>query len=231
MWLSSDCKQMNHASEQLDYGDGDQRYFEDEFESAHDAESSELTEPPEIIQRNKILYHGSPNPGIALLEAAYDTTVGAGVYLTGAVTAAKYAEHRGNQLDADLPPGKPTLYEVEIPYARLVNFYNSDTAREKMHSFSAVLQQALEDLPGNSPWYEEAGLLHALANIELAGHPGMIREAAVGNGVLFSNFLQESGYDGLRTLEGGEGEIGDHETYVIFDPRRVYVRSGHLLRP
>jgi hypothetical protein len=34
------------------------------------------------------------------------------------------------------------------------------------------------------------------------------------------------GYDGLKALEGGEGDdIGAHENYLIFDPQKVQITS------
>lgn len=39
---------------------------------------------------------------------------------------------------------------------------------------------------------------------------------------LSSEYLESLGYDGLKTIEGGEPpHVGPHDTYLIFDPTKV----------
>ena len=41
----------------------------------------------------------------------------------------------------------------------------------------------------------------------------------------FTDYLMGLGYDGFKTGEGGEGDIGSHDTYLIFGPSNVKVMS------
>ncbi len=47
---------------------------------------------------------------------------------------------------------------------------------------------------------------------------------------VFTDFVKQSGYDGLVTIEGGEGIkqeeatfTGEHDTYVVFDPTKAEI--------
>ncbi len=40
-------------------------------------------------------------------------------------------------------------------------------------------------------------------------------------GDVVTECLSQRGYDGLVTFEGGEGDIGDHDTWVMFDPDKL----------
>ena len=42
------------------------------------------------------------------------------------------------------------------------------------------------------------------------------------NSQLTTQIVQKEGFDGLIAIEGGEGdEIGEHDSYVIFNPDNV----------
>jgi hypothetical protein len=54
-----------------------------------------------------------------------------------------------------------------------------------------------------------------------------LKDLLFGVGDWARSMLQDMGYDGLMAIEGGEGgnglDIGKHDSYVIFDPKKVKV--------
>ena len=58
---------------------------------------------------------------------------------------------------------------------------------------------------------------------------GNLKEIAQSNGKLFSDYIKSFGYEGLITLEGGEGGNGNHDTYLIFDPEKAKINQEHKI--
>lgn len=181
--------------------------------------SEVLSEPTEIILDDKVLYHGSATPDIGLFNPAEEVTVGRGVYFVdNPQDAAGYARIRSQR---DKRP--PVVYEAEISEARLVNLDNPVKLQEVMQGFASSLRQV--DL-SNLPWYGQGAVQRALDTIASGVRTGELKRVTQTVSGYFTDFLKSQGYDGLKTAEGGEGqEVGNHETYLIFDPDKVKVKA------
>jgi len=180
-------------------------------------------EPPELLLERKILYHGSATPGINEFDHAQETTVGSGVYFVDNPADAKgYAERRAKS-NGNLTP---VVYEVEIDKARLANLSSPQKLQDVMAGFAQVLEQRKSSLPPESPWFVTSSIDKSLEAIHKGINIGGVKEAVASQGSLFTQYLESIGYDGLKTPEGGEGEdVGNHDTYLIFDPSKIRVLS------
>lgn len=172
-----------------------------------------------IINRKK-LYHGSGSSGIMMLNPAEETTVGEGVYLTSEEKdAAGYAIRRSSRVPGSLP----VVYQTEIKDLRLVNLTEDENVRRILIGYRPSVIHALEE--ADLPWNKEGALrkvLHAIDSGIIRS--GNLKEVTWYSGSSFTKYLQSLGYDGLVALEGGEGEdVGNHDSYVIFDPTKVKV--------
>jgi len=207
------------------------------FESGLPGEE-EIDDGLGLLVRKKFLYHGSGISGIRLFNAAEEDTVGSGVYLTSeAKDATGYARRRSKQerypQRADGKPviadSVPILYETSIENLKVLDLRKSQNVKKILDGFKEVLHQKLINLDVNdskSYWLQR--LLHrAIDTIDAwKVGSGNLKEVAFNTGKWFSEYCVSLGYDGLVTLEGGEGEeVGNHDTYVIFDPKKVRVEK------
>lgn len=175
-----------------------------------------------IFLRRKTLYHGSFKPDIDRLDKAENTTVGTGVYFTPEPKdAIGYARRRSGSRE-----GVPTIYEVVVENVKLVDLRDDNNVRAVLRDFKDVLVNKLGE--PNLRWNYEEMLRRAVSAIDSnkAG-VGNLREVAFSTGDLFSDYLATQGYHGLVTFEGGEGDVGNHETYLIFDPDKVKTSQRH----
>jgi hypothetical protein len=174
-------------------------------------------EQPEILLDHTVLYHGSATTGIHTLEIAENDTLGSGIYFVDNPTdAAGYATKRAKS------SGEPIVYVAEIDHARLVNLDNSDILDEIMLGFGAILFEKINQ--GSLPWYAQAAAIKSLEVINQGVKPGRVRFATFNHTSLFTAYLEGLGYDGLKSWEGGEGQdVGPHESYVIFSPKKVRI--------
>jgi hypothetical protein len=178
------------------------------------------------------LYHGSATAGIESLHPAEDDTVGSGVYLTSEPRhAIGYALARVSH------SATAVLYETRISNLVLLDLRNDDAVREVMHEFAAILWKELSK--ANLHWAWERAILNSLEQIGSGKfNHGNIKTITQCCGKLFSSFIQSLGFDGLIATEGGEPwyqngkghEIGNHDSYVIFDPNKVTVLSGRMMK-
>ncbi|MBF6137809.1 hypothetical protein IU501_33095 [Nocardia otitidiscaviarum] len=184
------------------------------------------TSRAEVVLDRATLYHGSATPGITAFERAEDDTVGAGVYLAHEATAGEYARHRAG--DA----GTPVLYEVEIAHARLVDLTDQATVADVLTGFRAVLHTEHDRVArtGGS-WHWEGALRQMIGEIDSGRgvHVGAVKLVTQRSGELFSGYLQDQGFDGVVALEGGEGRMAAHRTYLLFDPARLCIRAEQRL--
>lgn len=185
-------------------------------------------EPPELLIEHKILYHGSVASGIGEFNHAEETTVGNGVYFVdNQADAGGYARRRARR-DEHL---SPVVYETEIEKAKLVNLSNPQKLQEVMAGFIQVLQHKKETLSPDSAWVVIGAIDKSIGAINQGVKVGQVKEVVSSHGNLFSEYLKSLGYDGLKTREGGEGEdIGDHDTYLIFDPDKIKVIAEQTLQ-
>lgn len=179
-----------------------------------------------VMNAGARLFHGSATAGIAQLARAEETTVGAGVYLADEPTACGYARHRAES-------GTPVVYEVEVDRLRLVDLTDPGTVEQVMTEFRSVLLGELVDASrAGAKYYVTASLLRTIEDIDKGRvRPGTVKLAAQRCDQLFSDHLRGRGFDGVLALEGGEGEIGNHLTYLVFDPAKVRIREERTLTP
>ncbi|WP_280405289.1 hypothetical protein [Nocardia brasiliensis] len=180
----------------------------------------------EVVLDRATLFHGSATPGITEFERAEEDTVGAGVYLAHEETAREYARHRSG--DA----GTPVLYEVEIAHARLVDLTDQATVATVLTGFRAVLQTEHDRVARiNGSWHWEGALRQMIAEIDSGRgvHVGAVKLVTQRSGELFSGYLQGQGFDGVAALEGGEGRMSAHRTYLLFDPTLLHIRAEQRL--
>ena len=151
---------------------------------------------------------------------AEEDTVGSGIYFTSeAKDAIGYAKRRSRGRN----DASPTLYEVQVENLRLANLKKDENVKNILHGFKEVLKQKLSD--PNVKWHYEGALQKSIAIISQGKvGSGNLREVTFNHTALFTQYLQSLGYDGLIAFEGGEGtEVGNHDTYVIFDPKKVKI--------
>ena len=170
----------------------------------------------DVFIRRKVLFHGSATPGIDKFITAENVTVGSGVYLTSDEgDAIGYANERADR------QSEPIVYKVEIENLRLANLTTDENVKKIIDGYKLVLQQKEKN---SDNWLSEVifrRALEAISNGQVRS--GTVANATHGNAQLFTEYLSSLGYDGLIALEGGEGKVGDHDSYVVFNPEKVKI--------
>jgi len=169
-----------------------------------------------LLVRRKRLYHGSGTKGISRLNSAEETTVGDGIYFTSeSDKALGYAERRSRTKK----DGEPVVYWTEIENMKFLDLRNPSNVFKILDDFKSVLIETKKQK--NWPWNYEAVLenaIKAISNHEVKN----LKQITFSLGDVFTGFVKSLGYDGLITIEGGEGEdVGEHDTYLVFDPGKV----------
>jgi hypothetical protein len=178
-----------------------------------------------ILLKRKTLYHGSPIGGIDTFERAENDTIGAGVYFTSqAKDAIGYARFR---LPQHSESKVPKLYESHVENLKLLDLRNGENILKIMPGFAEFLAQKLEEYRlqktlSASTWVE---ILTPIIQKIKAGELKSLKEATFQTGHLFSDYVSFLGYAGIAALEGGEGNIGNHDTYLVFDPKHIAIRK------
>lgn len=96
--------------------------------------------------------------------------------------------------------------------------------------YKALGQFFSEKCCQETDWLSQGRLIRAIETIDRDLADGSTLGRAVQNvGGEFSLYLSGLGYDGLITHEGGEGDIGNHESWVVFDPQKVDIVSEQSL--
>lgn len=181
------------------------------------------------IEVNLKLYYGANTPYIKNFRAAEEDTVGRGLYLSDIKTARGYARRRGKSR------GIPVVYEFRLHNLWLADLSNSHKVKVCFTHYESILREYIQKYEQDPRRYYFPLKVHRNAiNLirESKLHGGNIKLVAFGTGTdRFSQFLQEHGYDGLVTREGGEGDVGNHLSYVIFDPSKIQLlREIHIRR-
>lgn len=176
-----------------------------------------------LLVRHKTLFHGSSTSGIEKLNPAEETTVGEGVYFT---SKREDAEGYANRRSRSRQEAMPTIYRANIENLKFFDARNDDNVARILKGFLEVLQNELQK--EGLPWSKESVLDNAIEKIRSnAVTAGNLREVGSAHGRLFTDYIQSLGYDGIIALEGGEGQdIGNHDTYLIFDPEKVGTLSA-----
>jgi len=186
----------------------------------------EVDDSLSVLIKKKTLYHGSGVSGIEELSEAEEDTVGRGIYFTSEhEDAIGYARRRSRtRKDAE-----PVVYETSIENMRLLDLRKDENVRRVLDGFKEILQDKLKK--SELSWNQEEILKRAIKAIE-AGKvkAGNLKEVTFSLGRTFSDHVKSLGYEGLVTLEGGEGEdIGDHDTYLIFDSEKIKINQEHKI--
>lgn len=95
-----------------------------------------------------------------------------------------------------------------------------------------------ESRGGNPIIYEAAVQLYRkpFTDAFIAIRSGKIKSGNISEAVgpalgkYFSEFVESLGYDGLIAIEGGEGDVGNHDSYVVFNPEKVRIGQRHNLK-
>ena len=180
----------------------------------------------DFLINKKILYHGSSTQGITSFTPAEEDTVGSGIYFTSeAKDAIGYARRRSRSRQNSVP----ILYETQIENLRLANLRNDESVKQLLEGFKEILKKELSN--PDIKWHYQEALRRSIDAINQGKIGcGNLREATFAHTDKFTRYLESLGYDGLVTFEGGEGEdIGVHDTYLIFDPKKVKITKEHKI--
>lgn len=200
--------------------------------------------PPKLVQKfeietptedglgflitRKVLYHGSGTSGIEKFNAAEDDTVGSGLYFTSKPEdALGYAQGRAEQRKTE----SPVLYESEVENIKVIDLRKDENVKAVLPGFKEILESKLQD--PEIGWARQGTLQEAIAKINTgAVGGGNLREIAWSHGTDWTDYIKSLGYDGLITNEGGEGGyVGNHDSYVIFDPEKAKIIKEEKVAP
>ncbi len=181
------------------------------------------------------LFHGSRVHGIQEFNDADETTIGDGVYLTSNKEAA-YGYSIVRSVTKD---DQPSIYEVEISNLNILNLTTKSGVdafakrfREKLFDYLRSVKIDHEKImdKDRNEMHKNLGKLRVMdliEEIDKQSYARGLKNITFGVGHFVREMLGEMGYDGLLALEGGEGGngvlVGDHDSYVIFDPTKVTI--------
>lgn len=201
-----------------------------------------------IIIRRKTLFHGSNTKGIKRFQGSENITVGYGIYLTSkldsAIGYARQRKGRANPISEEIPKDC-VVYETGIKDLKLVDLRDKAFSRVVFRQFREFLYALIDGerenqlIPLIKKLYPEAddksintfmrnGILREYEEIKQkdnnAGLDNLYRKDWLQK--LFSEFLNEKGYDGLIIEEGGEPPHAmPHDSYVIFNPDKIKIKK------
>lgn len=176
-----------------------------------------------VFVKTKTLYHGSATEGIKKFNHAEDTTVGLGVYFTSeAKDAIGYAKGRSRGEKNN----SPIIYEAIIQNMSLLDLRKSENVKKIMAGFKQKIIEKLKD--PTLKWYHVETAHRGIEAIDKGIAVGDIKNAVSGTQDIFTSYIRELGYDGLVTLEGGEGGyVGNHDSYLVFNPEKIKITKEH----
>lgn len=189
--------------------------------------------------KSKTLYHGSATPGIKQLGIAGEDTIGKGVYLTSEpIKGLGYGRRSASETKEPENKNKPTIYETTIRDIKLADLRKQENVDRLLPGFKEFLKQQINKLDTKTTsgyWQREAIIKNSLPAFDLKIGPGSLKLLTYNCTGFFTDYVRNLGYDGLIAFEGGEGyevdgewqNIGDHDSYVIFDPDKVKVIGEH----
>jgi hypothetical protein len=195
-----------------------------------------------VLVKKKTFYHGSGASGIKKFDKAEEDTVGSGVYFTSeAKDAINYARLRAETIknpdikSRNLPQNMqynedatPVIYESSVENMKLCDLRKDENVKKVLVGFRDVLVKELKN--PNLKFYHQTSFMEAIGAIDDGKiWAGNLKNIAQGCGKLFSDYVGSLGYEGLITLEGGEGGGFNHDTYVIFNPDNVTIDQEHTI--
>jgi len=179
-----------------------------------------------ILVKKKTLYHGSGTGGIENFNKAEEDTVGSGIYFTSeAKDAIGYARRRARrEKDAS-----PVIYESSVENMKLLDLRKDENIKKILDGFKQILTEKLKE--PDLKWNVQGVFQRALEAINSGKvGSGNLREVTFSTGQMFSDYCKSMGYEGLITFEGGEGDdVGNHDTYLIFDPEKAKINQEHKI--
>ena len=206
-------------------------YWQARSDKIHERENEEEIDGGlGVLVKRKTLYHGSGTSGIKRFDEAEDDTVGSGIYFTSEANAAiGYAirrskrerdPHEAYKFDAN---SVPTIYESSVESMRLLDLRKDDNVKKILGGFKQFIREKLKD--PELPYIVSMGIGFIIEKIDSGKiGAGNLKDVAQSQGPMFTDYCKSLGYEGLITFEGGEGEdVGNHDTYVIFDPERAKI--------
>ncbi len=171
-----------------------------------------------ILVRKKTLYHGSATPEIKEFEESKERTIGNGIYLTShAQKAIGYADVRSRAKEPAI------LYEVIIENLKLCDLRKNINVAKIAVGFGEKLRTELVKIPNRRVKNNIIQTLELIDAGEITADN--IRDVSFNFLSWFTDYIKSLGYDGLITFEGGDGNIGSHDSYVIFDPKKVKINQ------
>lgn len=196
--------------------------FESRPEAINETEE-EIDDGMGVLAKRKIIYHGSAISGIEKFNLAEEDTVGNGVYFTSdKESAAGYARSRSKGEKG----ATPMIYQCEVENMKLLDLRKEENVKKVMSGFREILSARLNS-GEKLGWNIEGVLREAIDNIDRGNiGVGKLKIVTFHFGGQFTEYVRSLGYEGLITFEGGEGnEVGDHDTYLVFDPEKIKVKE------
>jgi phosphoglycolate phosphatase-like HAD superfamily hydrolase len=202
----------------------------------------------ELSWKNKNVYHGSTVPEIESFEFAKESTIGnKAMYFTiDPALAMGYAKLRSEERS----DGEAHLYEVGLSDIRLQNWAQLETVSILKEKLITYLEQVIQEIKdeayerfaqkyGIQPKIKESTVLNAINDtmerIKQEGflHEGNIKNVASGiPGIFFQNFVEQNGFDGVITWEGGDDPIRTTKpgiSVVVYNPEKISWQKPYSL--
>ncbi len=217
-----------NRGETLDQSKHSSEYWQERGRHIQEKQNEEATEDGlGVLLKMKTIYHGSGISGIEKFNLAEEDTVGQGVYFTSEPKdAIGYARRRSRREEDH----KPVVYEVAVENMRLLDLRKEENLKKILPGFSDALSDVYEERKKTNSGSVDifSKVLRRIRNDVDAGKIGLnnLKAATQQTGRIFSDYVRSLGYEGLVVLEGGEGEdVGNHDTYLIFDSERLHINS------
>lgn len=180
-----------------------------------------------ILLKKKTLYHGSVTSGIKEFKVAQENTIGNGVYLTSyAHKAVGYGDERAKGEKESKPS---VIYEVSIENLKILDLRKDKNVKVIMSGFADTLRKKFEELESEKTQFSrrfKSKIKEALEYIDNDQiRSGNVRDGTYDFSQWFTEYIISLGYDGLVSFEGGDGNVGSHDSYVIFDPKNIKINQ------
>ena len=143
-----------------------------------------------------------------------------GVYLTSNKNIALgYAKHRSRS------DGVPTVYTVSVSKIKFLDLTDNNTLQEIMDEFLEILKKQI-----GGKWFVEEVRQKAIDIIKNKEYNiWNIRNITFSQIDLFTSYILSLGVGGVICLEGGEGDINNHDSWIVFDPKNITIIKEEII--
>jgi hypothetical protein len=202
-----------------------------------------------MIFEEENVYHGTTEPEIESFDFAKESTIGnKALYFTVDPTLAMgYAKLRGEERGGQAAH----LYEVGLSDIKLQNWAQLETVYILKEKFATYLEQVIQEIEikgyesfaqkyGIQPKIRESTVRNVINNtighIKQEGflHGGNIKNVAFGiPGIFFQNFVEQNGFDGVITIEGGDDSNHTAKpglSVVVYNPDKISWQKPYSLQ-